>query len=70
MRTIHVVPEDIIIVAEFRLSELKKISRALDSCTIAMNLTDPEQKESHDFFVKNFTDWVNNNIESVEGEDA
>jgi hypothetical protein len=66
MRTLEIRPEEILILSEFRYSELKKIKMAMDMCTVEADLSDSAQKESHDFFVKNFYSWVNSTIEHLE----
>ena len=66
MRTLEVRPEEILILSEFRYSELKKIQLAMDHCTVAMDLTKPEMKEAHDFFVNSFYNWVSTTTKSLE----
>jgi len=66
MRNIQIVPEDIVVVSEFRLSEIRMIQKAMGNITIAMNLSDPEEKKVHDFFTLHFMEWVNETIETIE----
>ena len=66
MRTLEVRPEEILILSEFRYSELKKIQIAMDHCTVAMDLTKPEMKAAHDFFVESFYKWVDTTVKGLE----
>ncbi len=66
MRNLEFLPEDVIIVAEFRLSEIKKLQKAMVNCTVALNLSDPEAKKIHDFFTGDFMNWINSTIKDVE----
>lgn len=70
MRNLQILPEDVLVVSEFRYSELKKIQYALAHCTVAMNLAEEKDKEAHDFFINNFNDWVNGTVASIEGNDG
>ena len=66
MRNIEIFPDDVVIVTEFRMSELKKIQRAMVNTTVALNLSDPDDKEAHDFFVGNFMNWINSTLKTIE----
>ena len=66
MRTLEVRAEDVVVMNEIRLTELKKIKLAMDHSTVAMDLTDETMKASHDFFTKNFYGWVCATIEAIE----
>lgn len=66
MRNLEIIPEDILVVAEFRVSEIKMLQEAMNNCTVELNLTDPKQKKIHDFFVSDFMNWINGTIRTVE----
>ena len=66
MRNLEFLPEDVIIVTEWRLSELKKLQTAMVNSTVSLNLTDPEQKKIHDFFTGDFMNWINSTIRDIE----
>ncbi len=66
MRNLEIVPEDILVVSEFRLSEIKMLQQAMSNCTVALNLADPEQKKIHDFFTGDFMHWINGTIQTIE----
>jgi hypothetical protein len=66
MRNLEILPEDVLIISEFRLSEIKLIQQAMDNCTVALNLSDPEHKKVHDFFTGDFMNWINSTINTIE----
>jgi len=66
MRNLEILPEDILIIAEFRLSEIKMLREAMNHTTVAMNLSEPEYKKAHDFFTTDFMNWINGTIKAVE----
>lgn len=66
MRNLEILPEDILVVAEFRISELKMLREAMNNTTVAMNLSDPEQQKAHDFFTQDFMNWINGTIRTCE----
>lgn len=66
MRNLEIRPEDVLIISEFRLSELKKLQHIMDKVTVSVNLQDRVDKEAHDFFVGNFQDWLNTTIGTIE----
>lgn len=66
MRNLEIVPEDILVVAEFRVSEMKLLQQAMSNTTVSLNMSDPEQKKVHDFFVGDFMNWINSTIRTVE----
>lgn len=66
MRNLEFLPEDVLIVTEFRLSELKMLQEAMNNTTVSLNLTDPEQLKTNEFFTNSFMTWINSTIRDIE----
>lgn len=66
MRNLDYRPEDVIIVSEFRLSELRMLQTAMNNTTVELNLTDPDEKKTNDFFTGDFMNWINSTIKDIE----
>ena len=62
---IEVKPKGIYVKIEFSLEELIKLKKAFDHCEITVDLNNPEEKDFHNYFVKEHSPLITQIVEDL-----